>query len=89
MIQRSHAIANGVYVASVNRVGREGNLTFWGSSFVSDPFGKLIAKASDRREEILIADCDFSKIGEVRKNWPFFRDRRVDAYDLIEKGDRQ
>ena len=82
-IQRSHAIANGVYVASANRVGVEKNLTFWGQSFVSDPFGTLIAKAGAAKEEILFADCDLSKIDQTRKVWPFFRDRRVDAYQSL------
>jgi N-carbamoylputrescine amidase len=79
-IQRAHAIANGVFVAAVNRVGREGELTFWGQSFVADPFGRIIAKASSDREEILIVPIDRAKIEETRQNWPFLRDRRVDAY---------
>jgi len=86
-IQRSHAIANGVYVAAVNRVGYEGppehGLEFWGSSFVADPFGQVIAEASCDREEILIAECDPRCIEEVRRNWPFLRDRRIDAYSPI------
>ena len=80
-IQRAHAIANGVYVVVVNRVGREGKLTFWGQSFVADPFGRIIAKASADREEVLVVECDLSKIEETRQNWPFLRDRRIDAYD--------
>lgn len=80
-IQRAHAIANGVYVVVVNRVGREGKLTFWGQSFVADPFGRIIAKASADNEELLIVDCDISKIEETRQNWPFLRDRRIDAYE--------
>ena len=79
-IQRSHAIANGVFVAAVNRVGREGELTFWGQSFVADPFGRIIAKASSDQEEILLVPIDRAKIEETRQNWPFLRDRRVDAY---------
>jgi N-carbamoylputrescine amidase len=79
-IQRAHAIANGVYVVVVNRVGREGTLNFWGQSFVADPFGRIIAKASADKEEILIVDCDLSKIEETRRNWPFLRDRRIDSY---------
>jgi N-carbamoylputrescine amidase len=79
-IQRSHAIANGVFVAAVNRVGKEGRLRFWGSSFVADPFGNIIRKASNRREEILVADCDLSMIKKTRREWPFFRDRRTDVY---------
>ncbi|MBI4000061.1 MAG: carbon-nitrogen hydrolase [Candidatus Omnitrophica bacterium] len=80
VIQRAHAIANGVYVASVNRVGREGKLEFWGSSFIAGPFGEIVAKANEAREEIVMATCDLSKIGKVRKNWPFLRERSTDAY---------
>ncbi len=79
-IQRSHAIANGCFVCSVNRVGREGNLDFWGGSFVADPFGKIIGKSSHNNEEILYADCDMTRIDWTRRHWPFLRDRRVDAY---------
>lgn len=79
-IQRSHAIANGCFVCAVNRVGREGNLIFWGGSFVCDPFGQIISKASKDKEEILFAECDFSKIDYTRRHWPFLRDRRIDAY---------
>ena len=82
-IQRAHAIANGVYVAAVNRVGREGKLTFWGQSFVADPFGRIIARASADKEEVLIVDCDLKKIEETRQNWPFLRDRRIDFYDAL------
>lgn len=86
-IQRAHAIANGVYVAAVNRVGFEGppdhGLEFWGSSFVADPFGQVIAQASPDREEILLAECDPRRIDEVRRNWPFLRDRRIDAYGQL------
>jgi len=86
-IQRSHAIANGIYVAAVNRVGYEGppdhGLEFWGSSFVADPFGQVIAQASTDQEEILIAECDPRRMEEVRRNWPFLRDRRIDAYAPI------
>src|SRR5713101_669826 len=80
-IQRAHAIANGIYVVVVNRVGREGKLNFWGQSFVADPFGRVIAKASADKEEVLIVDCDLKKIKETRQNWPFLRDRRIDSYD--------
>ena len=83
-IQRGHAIANGVYVAAVNRVGYEGTpehgLEFWGGSFVSDPFGQVVAQAAHDHEEILIAECDPRRIEEVRRGWPFLRDRRIDAY---------
>jgi N-carbamoylputrescine amidase len=79
-IQRAHAIANGLFVVVVNRVGREGKLTFWGQSFVADPFGRIIAKASSDKEEVLVVECDLNKIEETRQNWPFLRDRRIDAY---------
>jgi len=79
-IQRAHAIANGVFVVVVNRVGHEGKLNFWGQSFVADPFGRIIAKASSDQEEVLVVACDLSKIEETRQNWPFLRDRRIDAY---------
>jgi len=86
-IQRAHAIANGVYVAAVNRVGHEGppekGLEFWGSSFVADPFGQVIAEASSGMEETLIVECDPQRAEEVRRDWPFFRDRRIDAYGPI------
>jgi N-carbamoylputrescine amidase len=79
-IQRAHAIANGVFVCAVNRVGQEGQLKFWGQSFVADPFGRILAKASSDQEEILLAEIDRAKIEETRQNWPFLRDRRTDAY---------
>jgi len=85
--QRAHAIANGIYVAAVNRVGFEGpperGLEFWGASFVSDPFGRVLAEASHDKEEIVLVECDVKKMEEVRRNWPFLRDRRVDAYGPI------
>ena len=80
LIQRSHAVANGVFVASVNRVGKEGKIQFWGNSFVADPFGQVISKASSDKEETLIVNCPLERIPETRQNWPFLRDRRVDAY---------
>ena len=83
LIQRGHAVANGVYVAAVNRVGHEGRLRFWGSSFVADPFGEVVAHAGTDREEVLVARCNLKKIVETRQNWPFFRDRRVDAYGAL------
>jgi N-carbamoylputrescine amidase len=83
-VQRAHAIANGVYVAAVNRVGREGaadgGLEFWGSSFVCDPFGVVLAQAPADREEVLLATCDRRRLEDVRRNWPFLRDRRLDLY---------
>ena len=83
LIQRSHAVANGVYVAAVNRVGREGKVKFWGHSFVAGPFGEIVAHAGGEREEILLAKCDLGKIEETRQSWPFLRDRRIDAYGSL------
>jgi N-carbamoylputrescine amidase len=93
-IQRAHGIANGVYIAVVNRVGFEtGNvrgksapgqgLEFWGGSFLCDPFGTVIAEASHDKEEILIGEVDLRKLEEIRRNWPFLRDRRIDSYAPI------
>jgi N-carbamoylputrescine amidase len=89
-IQRGHAIANGVYVAVVNRVGFEGNpaagdpgIEFWGNSFVADPFGRVIAEGSNDQEETLVVECDPARSEDTRRNWPFLRDRRIDAYDPI------
>lgn len=95
-IQRSHAIANGVYVAVVNRVGHEqgdvrGNraqgkgLEFWGGSFIADPFGRIIAEAGHDKEEILIGEVNVTTMEEIRRNWPFLRDRRIDSYAPITK----
>lgn len=90
-IQRSHAIANGVFVAVANRVGHEKSDTggdgieFWGSSFVCDPFGTVLAEASIDKEEILLAEVNMGRVEEVRRHWPFLRDRRVDAYGGITK----
>jgi len=90
-IQRSHAIANGCYVAAVNRVGHEpgppgqAGLQFWGSSFLCDPFGVVIAEASIEKEETLVGEVDLARIEEVRRGWPFLRDRRIDAYAGIDK----
>ena len=88
-IQRAHAIANGVYVAAVNRTGfegtPEGGLEFWGNSFVADPFGRVIAQAPTSEEHVLVTECDPKQMDEVRRNWPFFRDRRIDAYAPITK----
>lgn len=78
-VQRSHAIANGCYVASVNRSGTEGDLRFWGRSFVSDPFGEIIARAGESGET-LFADIDVAAIEPQRQSWPFFRDRRIESY---------
>jgi N-carbamoylputrescine amidase len=86
-MQRAHAIANGVYVAAINRIGHEGPSTggieFWGASFVADPFGRVIAQASHDQEEILIAPCDPKLAEQTRRHWPFLRDRRIDAYAPI------
>lgn len=79
-IQTSHAIANGVFVVAVNRIGVENDLTFWGSSFVCDPTGKIIAQASRDQEEAMVVDLDLSLIEPQRRGWPFLRDRRIDAY---------
>ena len=84
-IQRSHAIANGVFVAAINRVGTENELEFWGGSFVADPGGVIIAQASDKGEEVLLADCNMGRVDELRQGWPFFRDRRIDAYTNLTK----
>jgi N-carbamoylputrescine amidase len=97
-IQRSHAIANGVYVAVVNRVGHEtgeirghplpkqsqtAGLQFWGGSFLCDPFGKVLAEASHDKEEILVGEIDLRAMEDIRRNWPFLRDRRIDSYAPI------
>jgi N-carbamoylputrescine amidase len=79
-VQRGHGVANGCYVAATNRVGTEGRTQFWGQSFVSDPYGEIVARASVEKEEVLLADCDLVKQREFRRIWPFFRDRRIDAY---------
>jgi N-carbamoylputrescine amidase len=84
---RGHAIANGVFVAAVNRVGHEGpvdgGLEFWGASFVCDPFGVVLKRGSHDREELMLVQCDRSRLEDVSRNWPFRRDRRIDAYDDI------
>ena len=85
-VQRGHAIANGVFVAATNRVGREGELDFFGSSFVCDPQGTLLSSASSDEEAIVLADCDLARVEEQRRGWPFLRDRRIDAYGpLLER----
>ena len=90
-IQRSHAIANGVYVAVVNRTGLEKpydnqtGIIFWGSSFICDPQGVFLAQASADKEEILLAEIDLNHLENIRRNWPFLRDRRIDAYDGLTK----
>jgi len=82
-VQRAHAIANGVFVAAVNRVGAEGDIRFWGQSFVADPFGRILARASSNEEETLLVECDLELVERVRRDWPFLRDRRIDAYGDI------
>lgn len=82
-IQRGHAIANGVFVVSVNRTGNEGEMKFWGGSFVSDPFGEVLYEAPHDREEIHVQELDLARIGEIRVHWPFLRDRRIDSYGPI------
>jgi N-carbamoylputrescine amidase len=90
-IQRSHSIANGVYVAGVNRVGHEApvpdtpGIQFWGSTFLSDPFGVIVAEADTANEQVVIGEVDPARIEEVRRGWPFLRDRRIDAYADIQK----
>jgi len=90
-VQRGHAIANGVFVAAVNRVGHEpgpddeggsgpGGIRFWGQSFAVDPFGRVLGRASAEAEETLLVDCDMAAVERVRRDWPFLRDRRIDAY---------
>jgi len=84
-IQRSHSVANGVFVVSVNRIGKEGDLEFWGQSFVSDPMGKIIYKASKDKEETVVVDCNLSLIDHTRIRWPFLRDRRVDSFEGLKE----
>jgi N-carbamoylputrescine amidase len=83
---RAHAIANGLYVAATNRVGGEGQLEFWGSSFVSDPYGNIVRRAACHQEELVLVECRRSLINTARTHWPFLRDRRIDAYqDLLRR----
>ncbi|MBI1290897.1 acyltransferase [bacterium] len=84
-IQRAHAIANGVYVCGINRIGQEGTVTFFGQSYIADPFGRLLYRATHDQEEVIVRDLDLSTIEETRRNWPFLRDRRIDAYGDITK----
>ena len=97
-IQCSHAIANGVFVAAVNRIGHEKPLQgspgasasyegieFWGNSFVCDPFGRILERAEHEKEQILLAECDLALVEETRRHWPFLRDRRIDAYQGIDR----
>ena len=86
-MQRAHAISNGVFVAAVNRIGHEGpsegGIEFWGGSFIADPFGRVLARAGGDTEEVLTVACDPALQEETRRNWPFLRDRRIDAYGAI------
>lgn len=88
-MHRAHAIANGIYVAAVNRVGHEGpaggGIEFWGASVVYDPFGRVLAEAPRDAEAVMIVECDRTLQEEVRRNWPFLRDRRIDAYTPLTK----
>jgi N-carbamoylputrescine amidase len=84
-IQRSHSVANGVHVVSVNRVGEEAGVEFWGGSFVSNPFGKVMYQASHSEEEVTIVELDLNKTDHYRTHWPFLRDRRIDSYQPITK----
>jgi len=87
-MQRAHAIANGVFVVAVNRVGHErlpeagpyDGIRFWGQSFVADPMGRVLARAASDRDEVLVVECDLAGIERTRREWPFLRDRRIDAY---------
>ena len=84
-IQRSHAIANGVHVVSVNRVGNEAGVNFWGGSFVANPFGTIMYQASHQEEENIVQEINLSKTDSYRTHWPFLRDRRIDSYQPITK----
>jgi N-carbamoylputrescine amidase len=88
-IQRSHAVANGCYVAAVNRIGHEkisgDGIEFWGQSFVAGTSGEILAKASADKEEILVTSIDLAKLDDTRTHWPFLRDRRIDAYENLTK----
>jgi N-carbamoylputrescine amidase len=84
-VQRAHAITNGVFVAAVNRVGAEGEIRFWGGSFAADPYGRVLARASTAEPETLLVECDLGLVEKARHEWPFLRDRRIDAYGDLEK----
>jgi N-carbamoylputrescine amidase len=79
-MMRSHAVANGVFVAAANRVGLESDIQFWGASFAVDPYGNVMARADHESEETLVVECDFGLVDTARTHWPFLRDRRIDAY---------
>ena len=85
-MQRGHAVANGCYLAAINRTGTQDQTEFWGRSFVANPYGEIVAKASTGNEEILYHDLDLQLVEDFRRIWPFFRDRRIDAYgDLVKR----
>ena len=84
-MMRSHAIANGLFVAAVNRTGVEDRLEFWGASFAADPNGNVLARAGHETEEILLVECNLDQVDAVRTHWPFLRDRRIDAYEGLLK----
>ena len=84
-VQKSHAISNGLFLASVNRCGKEDDLNFWGRSFVCNPFGKVLQQAGENEEQIIIASCSLPEIESTRQNWPFLRDRRIDSYQNLNK----
>jgi N-carbamoylputrescine amidase len=84
-IQRSHSVANGLHVVSVNRIGEEAGMKFWGGSFISNPFGRLLYKASHDQEEVHVEELDLDKTDSYRTHWPFMRDRRIDSYQSITK----
>jgi len=84
-VQRGHAVANGCFVAAVNRAGIEGETEFWGQTFVANPYGEIIEKAAVSKEEVLIVPCDLKEVEDFRRIWPFFRDRRIDTYAPLTK----
>jgi N-carbamoylputrescine amidase len=84
-VQRGHAVANGCYVVAVNRIGPQDDTEFWGQSFVANPYGEIVAKASPDREQALVVPCDLQAVEDFRRIWPFFRDRRVDTYGPLTK----
>ena len=84
-IQKSHAISNGLFLASVNRCGKESDLTFWGRSFICNPFGEILQQSNGSEPQIILASCSLPEIESVRQNWPFLRDRRIDSYQHLNK----
>ena len=84
-VQCGHAVANGCYLAAVNRTGTEGSTEFWGQSFVADFYGQILGRASTTEDEILFADCDLKALESTRRIWPFFRDRRIDSFEGLTK----